>query len=123
MPTYLIVRSYCNDNYVSVIKTNNYMEHFLKFRDSEYRLQQNLYIALVPTDYNISKELPQHLKHNNRHNNTFYHKQLLEYLPNNKLVITKKINIIIKYMLFMEKLLNFRVKINLDNDEIYIDYN
>lgn len=121
MPNYLIIRSYYDNKLVSVIITDDFMKHFLTFRDSEIKLQHNLYVALVPHNFNKDKELPQHLKFK-CHNNNFYNKDILNHLPNNNNVITKKINIIIRYMRLMEKLINMRFKIDLDTDEIYIDY-
>lgn len=117
MVNYLIVRSSYKKDLVSVMTTDNILEHFLKFRDGEFILQTNLYVALVKDDYN---ELPKHLIFPS--NKNFYDIKVLEHLPDNKLVITKQVNTSIKFLRLIEKLLNMRYKYDFDNKKIIKDY-
>ena len=122
MVNYLIVRSSYKKNLVSVMVTDNILEHFLKFRDGEPSLRQNLYVALVKDDYNKYNELPKHLLFRDGCNNNFYDIQSLDHLPHNKLVITRQVNTSIKFLQMIEKLLKMRYKYDFDNKEIIREY-
>jgi len=122
MVNYLIVRSTYKEDIVSVMTTNNILEHFLQLRDNEPSLRQNLYVALVKDDYNKYNELPKHLLLKDGCNNNFYDIQVLDHLPDNKLVITKQANTSIKFLQMIEKLLKLRYKYDFDNKKIIKEY-
>lgn len=122
MVNYLIVRSSYKEDFVSVMTTDNILEHFLKFRDNEPVLLKNLYVAIVKDDYDKYNELPKHLLFKGGCNKNFYDIKILDYLPDNKLVITKQANTSLKFLRMIEKLLKLRYKYDFDNKKIKKEY-
>ena len=120
MVKYLIVRSYCDTKYYSVSVCDDILEHYLKFRDGEIKLQTNLFVGIVKDNY----ELPQ--KYVCEFNKHFYGIKILDYLNstfNKKLIITKEVKVMLIYLRFIEQKLNIRYLYNFDNKIIYREDN
>ncbi len=116
MVKYLIVRSYCDTRYYSVSVCDNILEHHLKFRDNEIKLQTNLFVGIVKDNY----ELPS--KYVCEFNEHFYSTKILDYLNstfNKKLVITKEVKVMLIYLRFVEKKMNIRYVYDFDDKIIY----
>ena len=124
MVKYLIVRSYCDTKYYSVSVCDDILEHYLKFKDGEIKLQTNLFVGIVKDDYELHKELPQ--KYVCEFNKHFYGIKILDYLNstfNKKLIITKEVKVMLIYLRFIENKLNIRYLYNFDNKIIYREDN
>jgi hypothetical protein len=120
MVKYLIVRSYCNPEFYSVSVCDNILEHYLKFRDNEIKLQTNLFVGIVKDNFNKLKELPS--KYVCEFNEHFYSTKILDYLHstfNKKLVITKEVKVMLIYLRFIEKKMNIRYVYDFDDKIIY----
>ena len=124
MVKYLIVRSYCNPEFYSVSVCDDILEHYLKFKDGETKLQTNLFVGIVKDDYEKHKELPS--KYVCELNEHFYSTKVLDYLNlnfNKKLVITKEVKVMLIYLRFIEKKMNIRYVYDFDNKIIYREDN
>ena len=124
MVKYLIVRSYCNPEFYSVSVCDDILEHYLKFKDGETKLQTNLFVGIVKDDYEKHKELPS--KYVCELNEHFYSTKVLDYLNlnfNKKLVITKEVKVMLIYLRFIEKKLNIRYVYDFDDKLIYREDN
>jgi hypothetical protein len=124
MVKYLIVRSYCDTRYYSVSVCDNILEHYLKFRDNEIKLQTNLFVGIVRDDFKKIKELPS--KYVCEFNENFYSTKILDYLDstfNKKLVITKEVKVMLIYLRFIENKMNIRYVYDFDNKIIYREDN
>jgi len=120
MVKYLIVRSYCDTKYCSVSVCDDILEHYLKFRDNEIKLQTNLFVGIVKDNY----ELPS--KYVCEFNENFYSTKILDYLDstfNKKLVITKEVKVMLIYLRFVEQKMNIRYVYDFDNRIIYREDN
>jgi len=120
MVKYLIVRSYCDTRYYSVSVCDDILEHHLKFRDNEIKLQTNLFVGIVKDNY----ELPS--KYVCEFNENFYSTKILDYLNstfNKKLVITKEVKVMLIYLRFVEQKMNIRYVYDFDNRIIYREDN
>ena len=120
MVKYLIVRSYCDTKYCSVSVCDDILEHYLKFRDDEIKLQTNLFVGIVKDDFKKTKELPS--KYVCELNENFYSTKILDYLDstfNKKLVITKEVKVMLIYLRFIENKMNIRYVYDFDNKIIY----
>jgi hypothetical protein len=124
MVKYLIVRSYCDTKYCSVSVCDDILEHYLKFRDDEIKLQTNLFVGIVRDDFKKIKELPS--KYVCEFNENFYSTKILDYLNstfNKKLVITKEVKVMLIYLRFIEQKMNIRYVYDFDNKIIYREDN
>ena len=124
MVKYLIVRSYCNPEFYSVSVCDDILEHYLKFKDGETKLQTNLFVGIVKDDYEKHKELPS--KYVCELNEHFYSTKVLDYLNlnfNKKLVITKDVKVMLIYLRFIEKKMNIRYVYDFDDKLIYREDN